>query len=138
MNVHGEVMITCEGRIIHSKLSGAFNSAGIQEYTNKIKSIIIGFGDAPFAILVDTLALEGGTPRAYQALEAYYQWLNSQPLAAKAMVTNSVINVEMVNAFAPSQKKQNMKKFIHHEEALVWLKSELNKVNKVNKVNKER
>lgn len=136
MNAHGKTIVSSEGRVIKAKFIGAFNSTGVLKYANKIKSIVNALDGAPFAILVDDLELEGGTPHAYEALEVYNQWLNKQPLIAKAMLTKSLIKIDIITSLAPSHKKQNVQVFEKEKEALVWLKSELAKYEAFHALNK--
>ena len=129
MHEHGETIITYEDGIIQSTFIGSFNSAGVQKYVNQIKHLIDGLNGADFAILVDNLQLEGGTPLAYEALEDYNQWLNKQPLVAKAMLSNSVVKMQIIDSLTKAHQKQNVQHFQSREKALCWLKTELDRVN---------
>ena len=119
-NIHGEVKLHLQGSIVMAKLTGSFNEEGAKRYTSSVKKLIEGFQGEPFSMLINNLDLEGGTPEAYQELENYNSWLNTQCLIAKAMV-QSDIATELINKLSPSQLQQNGKSFKSVEDALHWL-----------------
>lgn len=125
MNAHGNAVVSCEGRMIKAKFSGSFNSTGVLKYVNEIKSLVHSLDGASFVILADYVGLEGGTPNAYKVFESYSQWLNKQPLIAKATVSQSLIKMQIVRSLSPSQKHQNIQVFEKENEAICWLESEL-------------
>jgi len=125
MNAHGNAVVTCEGKMIKAKFSGSFNSTGVLKYVNEIKAFVHSLDGASFVILADYIELEGGTPNAYKVFESYSQWLNKQPLIAKATVSQSLIKMQIVSSLSPSQKQQNIQIFEKENEAICWLESEL-------------
>ncbi len=128
-NIHGQISVYLEGQIIHVNLKGQFNELGVREFTNKIKECVSEVGEYPFAILINDLEMEGGTPEAYQELELYNRWLNTQNLVAKAMVIESALQLKMIDRYSPSREKQNIQSFTNEAEALRWLQQELESEN---------
>jgi hypothetical protein len=120
---HGEVTFTLDENIIIVKLEGAFNEFGAKKYTAGVKQIINTFQGRPFSILINNLEVLGGTPEAYEELEKYNKWLNTQNLIAKAMVISSITTLNIINLLSPSRQSQNSKNFDNEEEALNWLKA---------------
>jgi len=120
---HGEVTITVDKNIIIVKLEGAFNEFGTKKYTAGVKQIISTFQGRPFSILINNLDMLGGTPEAYEELEKYNQWLNTQNLIAKAMVISSITTLDIINLLSPSRQLQKTKSFDNEEDALNWLKA---------------
>ena len=124
---HGDVSIRVENNIIIAETKGAFNEYGARKYTEAVKKEIKQrFGNSPFSMLVNIEKIDGGTPEAFVELEKYNEWLNSQQLIAKAMVTNSQTNIQLLEKYSPSRAKQNIKNFVCEKEALSWLKSLVN------------
>ena len=76
-----------------------------------------------FSILVNNLHFQGATPEAYQELENYNIWLNTQKLIAKAMVITSSITLDVINVRSPSRASQQTKSFDNEEDAMTWLKT---------------
>ncbi len=120
---HGEVIITVDKNIIIVKLEGAFNEFGAKKYTIGVKETIDTFQGKPFSILINNLEVLGGTPEAYEELEKYNQWLNTQNLTAKAMVISSITTLDIINLLCPSRQSQQSKNFDNEEDALNWLKA---------------
>jgi hypothetical protein len=118
---HGEVTITVDKNIIIVKLEGAFNEFGAKKYTVGVKQIIDTFQGKPFSILINNLEVLGGTPEAYEELEKYNQWLNTQNLVAKAMVISSITTLDIINLLSPSRQSQQSKNFDNEEDAMQWL-----------------
>lgn len=121
---HGSFEVRQENNILFCKLSGSFNEHGIQGYINTIKQCFIDSNGTPLGMLIDNLAFEGGTPEAYQVFEQYNQWLNHQPIVAKAFIVNSVITKEIMLKQSPALKKQNIEFFKQEGEAFRWLNAQ--------------
>lgn len=124
---HGTVIASLDKQIIRATLKGMFNELGAQEYTNTVKEYVLSLGSKPFAILINNLEMKGGTPEAYQELEKYNRWLNTQNLIAKAMVIESNLHQQMIDHYSPSRQSQNTRSFLTEEEAINWLQQELSK-----------
>ncbi|MCP4597437.1 STAS/SEC14 domain-containing protein [Neptuniibacter sp.] len=122
---HGTVTASLDKQIIRVTLKGMFNELGAKEYTNTVKKYVLQLESKPFAILINNLEMKGGTPEAYQELESYNRWLNTQNLIAKAMVIESNLHQQMIDHYSPSRKSQNTRSFLTEEEALNWLQQEL-------------
>jgi hypothetical protein len=65
----------------------------------------------------------GATPEAYQELENYNVWLNSQKLIGKAMVITSSITLDVIDKLSPSRAAQQTKNFSNEDDAMKWLQS---------------
>jgi len=122
---HGEVEFAVEGNIIIATAIGSFNEGGALHYTGGLRKLINDFNNAPFAILVNNLRMEGATPEAFQILEQHNQWLNSQKLVAKAFVVKTSITTGIVKAHSPSLNQQVIADFTEQSAALSWLKEQL-------------
>ena len=120
---HGEVQICCENNIISATLIGSFNEEGAIKYTEGIKDIVRSLEGQKYAILVDNLNMEGGTPEAYQVLEQYNQWLNGTNLVGKAIIVKTLITTELIKSLSPSIKLQTTKSFQNRTLAIQWLQS---------------
>ena len=120
---HGEVQICCENNIIRATLIGSFNEEGAIKYTEGIKDIVRSLEGQKYAILVDNLNMEGGTPEAYQVLEQYNQWLNGTNLVGKAIIVKTLITTELIKSLSPSIKLQTTKSFKNRTLAIQWLQS---------------
>jgi len=123
--VHGTVIASLDKQIIRVTLKGMFNELGAKEYTNTVKEYVLQLESKPFAILINNLEMKGGTPEAYQELESYNRWLNTQNLIAKAMVIESNLHQQIIDHYSPSRQSQNTRSFLTEEEALNWLQQEL-------------
>lgn len=124
-NCHGLIEVNVDQKIITAKYVGLFNRDGLVRELGKLRQAIDELLPEPFAILIDDLELEGGTPDAYEALEEFNQWLNTQPLAAKATVVTSSARLKIIDARVPSRKQQNHQAFQSIAEAEEWLQSQL-------------
>lgn len=122
---HGDSFVTLSDNIIKTQLIGSFNRLGVEFYASNVKAVVAQLGDKPFAMLVDDLKVEGGTPAAFEALDEYNQWMNTQQIVAKAIVIDSIAQVEIIKARTPAFKNQNIKFFVKEEDALIWLEHQL-------------
>ena len=123
---HGEINMAIEENIVIITYKGEFNYEGVVGQFEKIKNEIIRLNGVTFGVLVDALSLIGGTPEAYEQLELFNQWLNTQAMAAKAMLIESNVKLKIIDSMSKSRKVQNTKTFTDREEAIVWLKNEIN------------
>ncbi|MFD2165120.1 hypothetical protein ACFSJY_02495 [Thalassotalea euphylliae] len=126
MDEHGEYQVELIGRIISCVLKGSFNKDGCKSYTEAVREKVSQLRGEPFAMLVDDLELEGGTPEAYQELDAYNRWLSTQPIKAKALVINSPMQKDIMLKRAPALKTQNIEFFTDKSLAMAWLTQQLN------------
>ncbi|NMP30234.1 hypothetical protein HII17_01560 [Thalassotalea sp. M1531] len=122
---HGIFQVTLDNHIIECVLKGSFNEVGCLAYTTRVKEEVTALNGQPFAMLIDDLDLEGGTPEAYEVLNQYNHWLSNHPLAAKALIINSIIQKEIMLQQAPSLKSQNIEFFTDKEDAKKWLNKQL-------------
>ena len=123
---HGHIDIKVDGNIVTATYIGQFNHEGITKGISVLRNTVEQFNGAPFAMLVDDLAVEGGTPEAYAELELFNQWVNTQSMVAKAMLIHSKLKLKIIDSLVQSRKQQNIRLFDSHVEAYNWLKSELN------------
>lgn len=124
--IHGDFEVSFIGNILLVKLIGSFNEFGAMELTTVIKQKVKSLQGLAFCMLVDDIELHGFTPEAYQVVEEYNKWLNKQSLAAKAFLTQSLVQEELHDYFVPSKKEQNVKAFCELKTAIQWLKSQSN------------
>lgn len=122
---HGNIDVKVQGSIIVTKYVGQFNSAGLLDELAKLQAAIDGLNGAPFAILVDDLELEGGTPGAYEALNTFNLGLADLPLVAKATVIQSNLKLKIIDSRVTARQQQNHRAFTDRDEAMAWLQSEL-------------
>ena len=123
---HGKFQIELlENNIIYSVLKGTFSEKGSQAYTSSVKHIVEKLDGQPFAILVNNLVLDGGTPEAYTILEAYNLWLNKQAIVAKAFIINGNMTKHIMLKRSPSLQEQNIAFFDTVEKAREWLQKEI-------------
>ncbi|MEW9797651.1 STAS/SEC14 domain-containing protein [Alteromonas sp. CYL-A6] len=118
---HGKTVVCTEGSIILTSFHGAFNADGIKEYIEKVKAEIARFAGQPFKMLVDDTDIEGGTPDAYEELNRYNEWLNTQPIVAKAFVVKQSVVKDIVLSRTPALKSQQIAFFHEKAEAIDWL-----------------
>lgn len=118
---HGKSSVVEAGDIIIVILQGSFNSLGVTEYACKLKTVVDNRQGRPFAMLVNDLEIEGGTPEAYDELEIINKWMNTKPLIAKAFVLNSEITKQIILKRTPSLTSQNINFFIDENQATAWL-----------------
>lgn len=121
MRPHGEFTVALSTNVIETTLAGSFNEQGTLLYITAVKEKVAELKGKPFAMLIDDLALEGGTPEAYAVLNDYVKWLNEQKIIARAFLIESEIQKEIILKRAPAFKKQNVNFFKDRESALDWL-----------------
>ncbi|WP_206483301.1 hypothetical protein [Thalassotalea sp. G2M2-11] len=125
MTIHGKYNVELIDNILFVKLSGSFNCAGTEAYVATVKQYIAELAGQPFAMLIDDLDVEGGTPEAYQKLNDYNEWLVSQPIVGKAFIIKSLAIKEIVLERTPSLKQQQIEFFQDVESAEQWLRDKL-------------
>ena len=121
---HGNSIITVEGEIIIIKVIGCFNIEGITESIQHLKSTIKSFYQRQFKLLLNYLEAEGGTPEVFEIINQFNIWLNTQNIVAKAIVTDSLINLAILKKRAPASQTNNSKVFKNQSNAFNWLQSQ--------------
>jgi len=121
---HGNSIITVEGEIIIIKVIGCFNIEGITESIQHLKSTIKSFSQRQFKLLLNYLEAEGGTPEVFEIINQFNIWLNTQNIVAKAIVTDSLINLAILKKRAPASQTNNSKVFKNQSNAFNWLQSQ--------------
>ncbi|WP_372770667.1 hypothetical protein [Pseudoalteromonas sp.] len=123
---HGECKIDLiSDRIISAAFIGSFNGQSVQKYASEIKRLVNTFQSQPFAMIINNLEVEGGTPEAYQELENYNLWLNLQAIVAKAFIIDNNVTKQILLARTPALKQQNIAFFENPADATIWLKQQL-------------
>lgn len=112
-------------RIISAAFIGSFDEIGVKNYAKQIKRLVNTFQNQPFAMLINNLEIEGGTPEAYQALDHYNEWLNQQAIVAKAFIIDNNVTKQILLARTPALKQQNIAFFESPDEASIWLEKQL-------------
>ena len=122
---HGKCNIALiDERIISAAFIGSFDEIGVQNYAKQIKRLVNSFQNQPFAMLINNLEIEGGTPDAYQALDKYNEWLNQQAIIAKAFIIDNNVTKQILLARTPALKQQNIAFFENQTDAKTWLKQQ--------------
>ncbi|MFQ3229584.1 hypothetical protein [Reinekea sp.] len=121
---HGRIDTWAEGNLVYAIFIGQMNLEGITIGLDSVRKVIEELNGAPFTMLNDTLEVEGGTPEAYEELEQFNQWLNTQPLIAKATIISSKLQLKLINTLIKARKEQNNQTFANQVEAVEWLNSE--------------
>ncbi len=121
---HGKHAIRVIGSIIIITMEGAFNEQGGKTLIGEVKHVINQFDGRKFSILMNLLAIEGGTPEAFAESEKYNTWLNSQNMVAKAIVSKSISFINIDRVRVPSKRKQNCRYFDTEKGAFNWLESQ--------------
>ncbi len=122
---HGTTDVKLNANVIEAVFCGSFNEYAIRVYAKKVRDIIVALEGAKFAMLVDDRAVEGGTPEAYNALNEYNEWLNTQALVAKAFVIDSGMTKSILKKRTPALDQQNVAYFEDIEQAREWLHTQL-------------
>lgn len=120
---HGESTFCVDGNIITVVMKGAFNEYGFRAFANRINQIIADFKGEKFYLLMDMTESIGGTPELYLEADKYNEWLNSQNMVAKAIVINSIVNLNIYKVRVKATLVQDHKFFDNDIDALKWLKS---------------
>ena len=122
---HGESSISIDDYLITLTIKGVFNQEGVRSLTNELRSIIEKFNGKGFKLLVNYLDSEGGTPEAYEEVNSFIHWLNSQNIIAKAVVYESFVLADIFESRTPARKEQYFKTFNNMPEAEEWIKSQI-------------
>lgn len=118
---HGRCDINTDGNLIVVKACGSFNVEGVKLFVSAITQTILSLKGQPFCLLMDDTLVEGGTSEAYAALNEYNEWLNNQPLLAKAFIINSKVKKGIILSNSPAIHTQNIAFFPAKSAALEWL-----------------
>jgi hypothetical protein len=121
---HGESVIQVQGDLIIINVSGAFNEEGMSKSIENLKAVVETFSEKKFKLLIDYSDTEGATPQAYKRNNEGNAWLNSQNMAAKAIVIRSSVLLGILESRTPERKSQNAKNFDNKPSALAWLKTQ--------------
>jgi hypothetical protein len=122
---HGHTEVSIEGRLILVVAVGRFNLDGCRRFCSLVGDAVDAQGEQPFAMLIDNLRFEGGTPDAYRELDSFNEWLNSRPMVAKAMLIRSEMLIRIMDRLTPSRRRQNIREFSDHAQAMAWLQAQL-------------
>lgn len=122
---HGQFDVSSHGQIILVKLAGSFNCAAIKAYAQAVKDKIAGLKGQEFAMLINDVNVEGGTPEAYDALNDYNAWLNEQAIVAKAFILSSLALKDIILKRTPELQHQNIAFFESSNTAITWLEQQL-------------
>ena len=121
---HGKNIISVEGNIIISKITGAFNLEGVDKSIADIKVVVENFGQNEFKYLINYIDTEGATPEVYDKINQFNTWLNSQNMVAKAIVINSNVLLNIGESRIPAGSSLNGRVFDDEVNAMIWLKSQ--------------
>ncbi len=125
MTIHGRHQVELVGNILQVKLIGSFNDEGVRAYSLSVQQAIEHLKGQPFAMLIDDLDVEGGTPEAFEELDKYNLWLATKPIIAKAFIIKSLALKEIILERTPALKNQEIAFFEDHVSALAWLQQKL-------------
>ncbi|NRA21909.1 MAG: STAS/SEC14 domain-containing protein [Oceanospirillaceae bacterium] len=120
---HGSNQVSIQDNIITITLIGSFNEYDFKDIAQKVKQAVAEYNGKQFCILVNDVQLFGATPEAYEELEKLNQWLNTQPMIAKAIVISPSSLLDTIKTRVPAIRDQNVKTFEIEEDAICWLKS---------------
>ncbi len=123
--MHGKYDIEVNCDIIKITVSGAFNDVAAKALAIELKNIVIAFEHAPFAIMANLLAFDGGTPEVFAESQEFNTWLNSKNMVAKALVFTSPALIAIEQALVKSKAKQNIQYFKTEHQALKWLNKQI-------------
>jgi len=120
---HGTTNFTVVGELIEVTFIGDFNKEGVNCYELELRKIIESLQGKPFLLLIDSVDFTGGTPEAYQALDQFNDWLNTQKMTAKAVIMKNMVNQQIYLDRTSSLQQQNLCLFQDYTEARNWLLS---------------
>lgn len=124
MKPHGDSTVVLSESVIETTLKGSFNEQGTLQYIRAVKAKVAELNGKAFSMLIDDLALEGGTPEAYAVLNDYVKWLNKQNVIARAFLIESELQKAIILKRTPAFKEQNVRFFKDREKAVAWLRQE--------------
>ncbi len=125
--LHGEFNINIENDIINITVQGAFNDVGAKAVTEQLVQHITALNNEPFAILINLLEFEGGTPEVFAVSDEFNAWLNSKNMVAKALVFTSPALIMIEKTLVKSKQGQNIQYFADEVEAIVWIDTQFEK-----------
>ena len=118
---HGYHTVEIRGDVIIVSLIGDFNEPSIMDYIEDVENLIIEMQGKPTYMIVNDFELNGITPEGYQQLEVHNQWLLTQNLLAKAIVSDRTIQDHLDFKWAPTLKKLNSRHFTDMQSAEEWV-----------------
>ncbi|GAA6183616.1 MULTISPECIES: hypothetical protein [Alteromonadaceae] len=118
----GSYQFRVEGNVVYQTFTGMFSGSTAQAYLSETRKMISQFDGKPFCNLIDIRAMEGLTPEGYEMIDKFNQWVNTQNLAAKAIVVSNDVVGKIVSERVPELKKQNLRYFHDFNEAVKWIK----------------
>ena len=122
--VHGKNIISVDGDIIMSKVIGAFNLEAIDRAISDLKSVISGFSNNEFKLLVDYTNAECETSEIYEKLNACNLWLSDQNMVSKALILNPKDVSGLLESRTPARVSLNERIFDNTPSAIIWLQSQ--------------
>lgn len=122
---HGKASFEVKDNIIFVKMRGAFNEYGFNTFVKRIKEVVENFTGEEFSILMNMIEAEGGTPELHTEAVKYNEWLNTQNMAAKAVVIECPVTLDIFKARVKNIQFQNMKSFKNEPDAIQWLKTQM-------------
>ncbi len=117
--------VKLQGNIIQTKLCGSFSVSITKQYCDEVRRLIEQFDGEPFAMLVDDLQLDGGTPAAYEILDQHNAWVNQQNIIAKALIVDNAVKKGIILQRLPNLRKQNIAFFQDPGAGLAWLETQI-------------
>lgn len=122
---HGKARFEVSDNIVIVRMDGAFNEYGFITFVKKMKKVVEGFKGEQFSILMNMVEAAGGTPELRREAEKYNAWLNTQNMAAKAVVIECSVTLDIFKARVKNIKGQNMQSFKNEAEAIHWLQTQM-------------
>ena len=119
--MHGEFDIEVYGSIIKVVLRGAFNDIGAKALAVELKNNVKAYQQAPFTIMMNLLAFDGGTPEVFAESESFNAWLNNTNMVAKALIFTSPALIAIERTLVKSKAPQNIRYFDNEDDAQIWL-----------------
>lgn len=124
--MHGEFDIEVHGSIIKVVLRGGFNDIGAKALAIELKNNVKAFKEAPFTIMMNLLAFDGGTPEVFAESESFNAWLNNTNMVAKALIFTSPGLIAIERTLVKSKAQQNIRYFDNEDDAHLWLHEYIN------------
>lgn len=119
--VHGNYEIDFKKEYIYIKYSGMCNVELAKKFYEEFISRVKGRNFTNLKVLVDCLEFDGATPDSYTFSSKVNNWLNSNDLIAKAIITREAIIVKLVEYRDNELRKQNIEVFDNIKDGEEWL-----------------
>ena len=126
--MHGEFDIEVNGSIIKLVLRGAFNDIGAKAVVVELKNSVLAYEQAPFTIMMNLLAFDGGTPEVFAESDNFNAWLNNTNMVAKALIFTSPALIAIERTLVKSKAQQNIQYFDNEADAQLWLNEYIDEV----------